>query len=61
MAVEQAEFTLGGVRRQLTVSTGIAGLAPSRDNRSALMKAADVALYRAKDSGRNRVCVHPGG
>jgi diguanylate cyclase (GGDEF)-like protein len=61
LAVEQAEFTLGGVRRQLTVSIGIAGLTPNRDNRSALMKAADVALYRAKDSGRNRVCVHPGG
>nr|QMS48163.1 FOG: GGDEF domain [uncultured bacterium] len=56
-AVAQTVFVLGGEERRLTISIGIAGLAPSRTERSTLMQAADVALYRAKDEGRNRVCV----
>lgn len=42
--------------RTLTVSIGVAALAPGRDDRSTLMAAADAALYRAKALGRNRVC-----
>jgi len=42
--------------RTLTVSIGVAALAPGRDDRSTLMAAADAALYRAKAQGRNRVC-----
>ena len=43
---------------QVTVSIGVA-LYPSRGvkDRDALLKAADRALYRAKDDGRDRICV----
>ena len=56
-AVAKAAFVLGGEERRITISIGIAGLADSRRERSALMQAADGALYRAKEEGRNRVCV----
>lgn len=43
----------------LSVSIGVA-LYPSRGvmTRDGLLKAADRALYRAKDDGRDRICVH---
>ncbi|HSD17361.1 MAG TPA: GGDEF domain-containing protein [Thermomonas sp.] len=56
-AVAEAVFTPGGEPQRITVSIGIAELAPGRDVRPALMAAADTALYRAKSEGRNRVCV----
>ena len=47
-----------GREHTLTVSVGVA-LYPSRDVRSKdqLLKAADKALYQAKEDGRNRICV----
>ena len=39
----------------LTGSFGVASLAPGGDERS-LLAAADAALYRAKEAGRDRVC-----
>lgn len=56
-AVAEDTFVLGGEDKHLTISIGIACLAPGREERSPLMEAADAALYRAKDEGRNRVCV----
>jgi len=50
-------FVLGDEPRRITISIGIAALGEGRDDRGSLMKAADEALYRAKDEGRNRVCV----
>ena len=56
-AVAQSVIALpGGQRTQVTISIGIAPfVANCRDQ--ACLKAADQALYKAKHSGRNRVCV----
>jgi diguanylate cyclase (GGDEF)-like protein len=56
-AVAAAEFSPGGIAQRITVSIGVAQANAERADRSRLMKAADAALYRAKESGRNRVCV----
>ena len=58
-AVAEERFELDGEARQITVSIGIACARADRADRSSLMRAADAALYRAKDSGRNRVEVEP--
>lgn len=56
-AVQAAAFAPGGEPRSITVSIGVAALRAGREDRPALMAAADAALYRAKSEGRNRVCV----
>ncbi len=44
----------------MTVSIGIAGLGRGDDSPEQLIQRADVALYRAKADGRNRLVLHPG-
>ena len=46
---------LDGHRLQVTPSIGIALLPEHGDNPTDLLKRADIALYRAKDSGRNTI------
>ncbi|HTC45883.1 MAG TPA: sensor domain-containing diguanylate cyclase [Candidatus Aquilonibacter sp.] len=46
-----------GVPRTVTVSAGAATFPEHGTSRDALVKAADSALYNAKQSGRNRVCL----
>ncbi len=58
-AVAGTLFHPGGAAQHITVSVGVAEVRPDRGDRSRLMRAADAALYRAKDEGRNRVCVEP--
>ncbi|HEY8426935.1 MAG TPA: diguanylate cyclase [Sandaracinaceae bacterium] len=58
-AIGTQPFAVGEGRTEaITVSIGVS-LYPSRGvtSRDALLKAADRALYRAKDDGRNRICV----
>lgn len=60
-AVESNRIEQGDVNLAITVSVGVAQR-DSQTSRSAdLLKLADQALYQAKLSGRNRVCVANGG
>ena len=53
-----SEYTFTGVKRQVTVSIGIASIPdPSIDTAEKLVDASDVAMYEAKGSGRNRIVV----
>src|SRR6185312_1552209 len=58
-AVDQRKFTFGGKEIPVTISLGIAAVPESNvGDHSAFLAAADKALYEAKRSGRNRVCLH---
>jgi len=60
-ATERHEFVYKGKSLVgVTVSLGVANYPADGDTPAALMKAADSALYLAKDSGRNRVVVAGG-
>ena len=50
-------FVLGGGRQaiEITVSVGVSSYLGAGDDAAGLLKRADVALYRAKSDGRNRV------
>ncbi|PAS97891.1 MAG: hypothetical protein BSR46_13040 [Candidatus Dactylopiibacterium carminicum] len=54
-AVGGRDFGLG---HRLSLSAGVAELRPD-DTPDSLLQRADEALYRAKRSGRDRVCVAP--
>jgi diguanylate cyclase (GGDEF)-like protein len=53
--VEQYQFP--GVPRPVTISIGIAEFPSAGKSRDGLVRAADAALYQAKQQGRNRVVV----
>jgi len=58
-AIERHLFTLDRRSIDVTISIGIA-LSPDHGREiTTLVAQADRALYRAKESGRNRVCVQP--
>jgi len=52
--IENAYFEHDNTQIPITVSIGVSGLS-SRDDAKRLFNKADAALYRAKDTGRNRV------
>ena len=53
--VEEATITAGEGTLKLTVSIGLASFPSLGDTGQAVLRAADVALYKAKAAGRNRV------
>ncbi len=56
-----ASFPFQDINRPITVSIGIAGMPDERiRNEDLMIRCADIALYRAKQSGRNRVEVASG-
>jgi len=60
--IEQAVFeSPDGRSLKVTLSIGVAVYDPSMDNAEVLIDVADKALYRAKESGRNRVVVQEPG
>lgn len=54
-AIEANAFVYEGKRMPVTSSLGVSELRSDMETASALLKAADKALYAAKQSGRNRV------
>ncbi len=57
--VDKTDFIFKGQHIPITISLGVAALPDTpADSVEDLIEAADQALYRAKDGGRNQVCVH---
>ncbi|MDD2834112.1 MAG: diguanylate cyclase [Methylotenera sp.] len=57
-AIAAADVPLkDGLPVKFTVSIGVASVASQDDNMDVLLNRADDALYQAKESGRNKVCV----
>ena len=56
VAVESKAVHHGSFNEAVTVSLGVATATPEMQSFDDLIKAADEALYAAKEAGRNRVC-----
>ncbi|HOK00955.1 MAG TPA: sensor domain-containing diguanylate cyclase, partial [Spirochaetota bacterium] len=55
--VEEADFDLNGTKIKVTISIGVAQFNPEVDDSAdSIIARADMALYQAKNTGRNRVC-----
>ena len=58
LAAFRAPFSLGRHRLFISPSIGIAVSPEDGDTAETLLKAADIAMYRAKQRGRNTMCVY---
>ncbi len=56
-AIEEHRFRLDGSTLAITISIGIAACPAHGRDITSLVRRADRALYRAKESGRNRSCI----
>lgn len=57
--VENYTFRLDGEDVHITMSFGVAELSPEDKDHTEIIKNADYAMYKAKNSGRNRVIAYP--
>ena len=60
LANAKVPVAAGDLAMQFTVSLGVAALSSPQDTMDILFNLADKALYQAKHSGRNTVCVATG-
>lgn len=56
--VEEYDFNYNGVKTKVTVSIGLTMNYPEFNTPADILKSADDALYKAKESGRNRVVLY---
>jgi diguanylate cyclase (GGDEF)-like protein len=56
-SVEETQISSGNVEINVTLSAGVARSTPNLQNPDDLIRAADDALYQAKRTGRNKVCI----
>ncbi len=57
--VEEYTFLLDGENVRITMSFGVAGLTANNGDHTEIIKNADMAMYKAKNNGRNQVVVYP--
>ena len=57
-AVGAMHVQVGKVSLQVTISLGVAAMGPAMRGPEAMVKAADQAVYAAKQAGRNRSCIY---
>ena len=56
--IQKIDASIGQKAVHFTVSVGVSEVAKGEKEISAALNRADIALYRAKDLGRNRVCIN---
>ena len=59
-SIEEYAFEYNGVKTKVTASIGLTMNYAEFKTATDLLKSADEALYKAKESGRNRVVIHEG-
>lgn len=59
-SIEISPVIIQGTEIRYTVSLGVSFMTPDTESFGAMLNAADHALYRAKNSGRNQVQISPG-
>ncbi len=53
--VDESQFNFKGTLIKTSISLGVSSVQNEINSSEALLKKADVALYKAKENGRNRV------
>jgi diguanylate cyclase (GGDEF)-like protein len=57
--IEEYTYLLDGENVRITMSFGVAGLTANNGDHTEIIKNADMAMYKAKNNGRNQVVVYP--